>query len=148
MPSSIRPARANLFSALTAAPWPAPAPQVVFGAPDAYEEQQVVAILGFGPVGDEPAAIGQRRQEETYRIEVAVKVHDPAASTGADVEARAMALYDVARDVASDNPTLGGAVTIARPAGTDESPGAQSAEGGGWVMFVSLFVECTARILS
>jgi hypothetical protein len=145
MPSSIRLARANLFAALAASPalagW-----QVVFGAPDAYEEQKVVAVLGFGPVGDEPAAIGQRRQQEQYRIEVRIKAHDPAADSGAQVETDVMAAYDAVRDVVGDNPTLSGAVTIALPAGTDESPGALSAEGGGWVMFASAFVECVARI--
>lgn len=146
MPSSIPGARANLFAALEAATWPDPQPQVVYGAPAAYEEQRVVAVLGFGPVGDEPAAIGQRRQEETYRIEVAIKVHDPAADDAAGVEAATMALYDVAWAVVHDDPTLGGAVTVAWPGGADESPGAQAADKGGWVMFVSLFVACTARI--
>ena len=145
MGSSISPARANLFAALTAAPaladW-----QVVYGAPDVYEEQNVVAVLGFGPVGDEPAAIGQRRQQENYRIDVAIKAHDPAASTASSVEDLAMSAYDAVRSVVTANPTLGGAVTNALPAGTDESPGAQSAEGGGWVMFITAGVECVARI--
>lgn len=145
MPSSVRAARANLFAALAASPdlagW-----QVVFGAPDAYEEQKVVAVLGFGPVSDEPAAIGQRRQQEQYRIEVRIKAHDPAASDAAQIEADAMAAYDAVRDAVTADPTLDDAVILALPAGTDESPGALSAEGGGWVMFASAFVECVARI--
>lgn len=145
MASSIRLARSNLYNALAAAPALAGV-QVVFGAPAAYEEQEVVAVLGFGPVGDEPAAIGQHRQEETYRIEVRIKAHDPAADTGQSVELRAMALYDACWNVVHDNKTLGGAVTFCFPGGGDSSPGPQAAEGGGWVEFVSLFVVCTARI--
>lgn len=145
MGTSIGAARAYLHAALVAAA-PLAGVQVVFGAPDAYEEQEVVAILGFGPVGDEPAAIGQRRQEEQYRIEVAIKVHDPAANTAAGVEARAMALYDAVRDVVKDNETLGDTVTFCLPAGADASPGALSAQGGGWVMFITAGVECVARL--
>lgn len=145
MGSSIRLARANLHAALAASPGLAGV-QVVFGAPDAYEEQQVVAVLGFGPVGDEPAAIGQRRQEEQYRIDVAIKVHMPDADTGAAVEARAMALYDAVRAVVVANVDLGEAVTFCVPAGMDESPGPQSAKGGGWVMWIVAGVECVARI--
>lgn len=146
MPTSIPGARANLFAALAAAPWPSPAPQVTYGSPDAYEDQQVVAMLGFSPVDDDPAAIGQRRQEEAYRIEVKIKVHDPAAATGRSVEVRSMALYDVAWNVVIDNPDLGGAVTFCHPSGAEASDGPLAAEGGGWVMFVSIFVACTARI--
>lgn len=145
MGSSIGAARANLHAALAAAPALADV-QVVFGAPDAYEEQQVVGVLGFGPVGDEPAAIGQRRQEEQYRIDVGIKVHMPDANTAAVVEARTMELYTAVRDVVMANETLGDAVTFCVPAGMDESPGPQSAKGGGWVMFISAGVECVARI--
>lgn len=145
MASSIRLARSNLYD-LLAASASLTGVQVTFGAPSAYEAPEVVAVLGFGPIGDEPAALGQRRQAETYRIEVRIKKHDPAASTGQPVELRAMALYDAVWNVVHDNPTLSGAVTIAFPGGGDNSEGAQSAEGGGWVMFASLFVECTARI--
>lgn len=145
MPSSISAARVALYNLLAAAPALAGV-QVTFGEPAAYEEQEVVAVMGFGPVGDEPAAIGQRRQQEGYRVEVKMKKHDPAASTGQVVEQRAMALYDAVWNVVHDNATLGGSVTFAFPGGADSSPGAQPAQGGGWVMFVSLFVDCTARI--
>lgn len=141
----MRAARANLYDLLDAAPVLSTV-QRVFGEPSAYEEQQVVAVLGFGPVGDEPAAIGQRRQEERYRIEVKIKAHDPAADDGQAVEDIAFDLYDAVWNVVHDNPTLDDAVTFCFPGGGDSSEGAQAAEGGGWVMFVSLFVECTARI--
>lgn len=149
MSSSIKAARANLYTLLaaqTAAAAPLENVQVTFGQPNAYEEQRVVAILGFGPVGDEPAAIGQRRQDETYRITVAIKVHDPAATTGQEVEDDAMGLYDAVWNVVHDNPTLSGAVTFCFPGGGDASEGAQPAEGGGWVVFVNIGVDCTARI--
>ena len=146
MASSIRLARSNLYDLLAAAPALSTA-QRTFGRPDAYVAQQVVAVLGFGPIGDEPAALGQRRQAETYRIEVAMKYHDPAATTGQAVEVGLMALYDGVWNVVHDNPTLNGAVTFAFPGGGDTSDGAEpDPEGGGWVAFASLFVECTARI--
>lgn len=145
MPSSVGPARANLHAALASAV-PLAGVQVVFGAPDAYEEQQVVGVLGFGPVGDEPAAIGQRQQEEQFRIDVGIKVHMPDADTAAAVETRAMELYDGVRDAVFADITLDDAVTFCLPAGMDESPGPQSAEGGGWIMFISAGVECVARI--
>lgn len=145
MASSIAAARAALYDLLAAAEGLAGV-QVVFGAPDAYERQEVVALLGFGPVDDEPAAIGQARHDERYRIETKLKVHNPAADLGITVETRAMALYNVVRAVIAANPTLSGSVVIARPSGSDTSPGPQSAEGGGFVMFVSCFTECVARI--
>lgn len=145
MPSSIGPARSNLHAAL-AANVDLAGVQVVFGAPDDYEGSEVIGVLGFGPVGDEPAAIGQRRQEERYRIDVGIKVHMPEATTAVEVEARAMELYDAVRDSVTADPTLAGAVTNSTPAGTDESPGPQSTQGGGWVMFVLAGVECVARI--
>lgn len=145
MATSISTARANLYTLLDAATWPGTKPQVAFGAPTAYEEQEVVALLGVTDADEAFAAIGAGRREETYELEVAVKVHDPAASTPQPVDARGFELADTVRGVVHSNYTLTGAVRGAevRSLRTD---GAVAAEGAGFVIFLRLGVACAARI--
>lgn len=149
MASSISAARASLFSLLSARAWPAPAPQVTFGAPAAYEDQEVVALLGIEASDEENAVMGGARpRDEEFTIVVAVKVHDPAADTAAAVDARGWVLADGVRDTVYTNLTLGSALT---PSGwarvaSQTSAGAQSAEGGGWVIFIEVRVLCRARV--
>lgn len=146
MASSIFPARAALFVRLDAATWPGGKPLVSFGSPRSYEDHEVVAVLGFGPTDDDPAAIGQRRQTEEYLIEVGIKVHHPDATNGQSVEARMAQLYDVVWAEVLASQDMDATVTWCHPAGTDSSEGAMPAQQGGWVMFASMSIRCVARI--
>lgn len=143
MPSSVSPARRALFDALAASA-DLSAVQVTFGEPDAHEEQEVVAMLGVGDVDEESAALGNERREERYRIDVGVKVHDPAGDSRS-VDTRCFAYADAVRAVVAANLTLGGTVRTAHVV-SQRSDGAQAAEGGGWVCFNLLAIECHARI--
>lgn len=144
MASSISAARAALHDRLAASAGLVGV-QVVFGVPDAYEEQEVVAMLGVGPTDEDPATLGRPTTDERFTIRVACKVHDPAAKTGAQVDARCFAIADVIREVVADNRTLGGVVVMAGVSGQD-SDGAVPAKGGGWVCFNTVSIACRARI--
>ena len=148
MASTIAAARAALHALLAAAAWPAPTPQVTFGAPDAYEDQQVVSLLGVQDPSEEFAALGAQRRAESYLLEVGVKAHDPGA-TAQVVDARAFAYADTVRGVVSANPTFAGAppaTVLPAEVISQTSDGAQAAEGGGWVCFIRLLVRCQTRI--
>jgi hypothetical protein len=148
MASTISAARAGLHALLDAHTWPAPRPQVTFGSPDAYEESEVVAMLGVETPDEEPAVIGGNKpREEQFVIVVAVKAHDPAG-TAATVDARGWALMDEVREVVYADQTLAGALTGASWAriASQTSVGAQPADGGGWVYFGQTRVACRARI--
>jgi len=141
MPSSIGPARQALFNLLAAG---TTGVQVTFGPPDSYEEQEVVALLGVFDPREEPAALGQRRMEETYHLEVGIKVHDPAGNP-ADVDARGFALREDVRTVIESDLTLAGTVRTALIS-SDTTDGVMPAEGAGFVIFFRLLVECRQRI--
>ena len=148
MASTIAAARVSLYDLLAAATWPAPTPQVTFGAPDAYEDQQVVSLLGVQDPGEEFAALGAQRRAESYLLEVGVKAHDPGA-TAQTVDTRAFAYADTVRGVVADNPTFAGpppATVLPAEVISQTSDGAQAAEGGGWVCFIRLLVRCQTRI--
>ena len=150
MASSIAAARLALHALLAAHTWPGNPPQVTFGAPDAYEEQEVVALLGVQDPDEEFAALGAQRKAESYLLEVGVKAHDPGAANAQTVDTRAFALAEGVRVVVNANPNFAGAVPITvLPAQviSQTSVGAQAAEGGGWVCFVKLLVRCQTRIL-
>jgi len=148
MASTISAARAALHALLAANIYPGAAPQVTFGPPDAYEQSEVVALLGVDAPDEEPAVIGGTRpREERFVVVVAVKAHDPSG-TAATVDARGWALMDEIREVVYANQTLSGALTAAGWAriASQTSGGARPAEGGGWVYFGETRVACRARI--
>lgn len=148
MASTISAARAALFALLTANTYPGAAPQVTFGPPDAYEEPEVVALLGVEAPDEEPAVIGgPKPREERFVIVVAVKAHDPAGTAQA-VDLRGWALADEVREVVYANQTLSGALSAPGWARIESqtSDGAQPAEGGGFVCFVTVRVACRARL--
>jgi hypothetical protein len=150
MASSIASARLALHALLAAHTWPGNPPQVTFGAPDAYEEQEVVALLGLRDADEEFAALGAHRRAESYILEVGVKAHDPGAANAEAVDGRCFALADEVRAVVNANPNFAGASPITvLPAEviSQTSDGAQAAEGGGWVAFCVLAVRCQTRIL-
>lgn len=150
MASSIAAARLALHTLLAAHTWPGATPQVTFGAPDAYEEQEVVALLGVQDPDEEFAALGAGRKAESYVLEVAVKAHDPGAANAQTVDTRCFALAEAVRVVINANPNFAGAVpTTVLPAQvvSQTSVGAQPAEGGGWVCFCRILVRCQTRII-
>jgi hypothetical protein len=145
MASSISAARAALYDMLSASAL-LNGVQVTYGAPAAHEEAEVVALLGVRDPDEEPAALGIGRKEETYQLEVGVKVHSRSGSA-AEVDVRAYELADAVADAieGSGDYTLSGTVDWAYVAGPI-GVGAQSAEGGGWVCFLTVLVTCRARI--
>ncbi len=147
MASTISAARAALFALLDANTYPGARPQVTFGPPDAYEEPEVVAMLGVESPDEEAAALGAQRREEVYVLVVGVKAHDPAG-TAAVVDARGFALADSVRatvHATTTGRTLSNTVRTAEVI-RQTTVGAQPAEGSGWVIFLQLAIECRQRI--
>lgn len=149
MASSISGARVALYDLLVAATWPGDDPQITFGEPAAYEQQEVVALMGVESPDEEPAVIGgPKPRDENFVLVVACKAHDPAASTAQAVDARCWAFMDVVRSTVYANPDLNDSLSQpgwARIA-SQTSDGARPAQGGGWVMFGECRVACRARI--
>jgi len=146
MGSSIGPARQVLFTNLDNT-ISSTGPQVTFGPPAIAEEQEVVALLGVLNPTETPAALGQRRVEETYHLEVGIKVHNPAGDP-AEVDQRGFELRQQVRAVIEADLTLSGTVRTALIV-SDTTDGVLPADptmGGGYVIFFRLLVECAQRI--
>lgn len=154
MASTISTARQNLYALLAAHHWPGEQPQVVYGYPLGYEEQEVVALGGVEDASEDPAALGGQRHEETYVLLVEIKVYD-AAGDADEVDRRGWQLADEVRSVVNTTTegdrNLRGAVRWAR-IGAQVSPGAVPAQSGpesaaeGWVIFITVRVVCAERI--
>jgi hypothetical protein len=165
MSSSIPAARLYLYTALTALTaagqdlegW-----QATFGPPEAHmEERKVLALMGVESIATEDAVLGAaNNQEESYSINVRMKVHDPSCN-GDPAELQAIDAeiwsggYDALRAVVNADRTLGGAInisTIVATAGegeSDESPVPALNEDGsafGWVAFNNAKVLVRTRI--
>lgn len=120
--------------------------QTTYGEPDAYEDPEVVALLGTRNPEEAPAAVGAGRKDETYDIEIGIKVHK-RDKTAQEVDVRAYELADVVvgEIEGSGNYTLNETVTWAFVSSiTGER--ARPAEGGGWVVWLTVLVTCRARI--
>lgn len=145
MPSSISAARLALFDRLSVAGGLAGV-QITYGRPTDHEEPEVVALLGVRDPEEEPATLGAGRKDETYQLEVGIKAHSRDGEA-AEVDLRAYALADAVAEAVEGKGdyTLGGTVLWAYAAGPT-GVGAQAAEGGGWVCFLTVLVTCRARI--
>lgn len=119
--------------------------QFSYGPPDAYEANEVVALMGVHEPDEEWAALGAERKAETFVLQVGVKVYDPAESSARTVDVRALELVDEVRDVVHTNLTLGSAVMFCQARQT-RSEGALPAADGGWGIMLFVDVACTARI--
>ena len=130
--------------------------QISYGPP-AHEEQEVVALLGVRDVSEDAGAIGARRREEEYELEIGVKVHDPTAGpvtaealaagkrTAIDVDARGFALAEWVRQTVHRHWTLSG--TVREAAVTRQvTDGVQLAEKGA-LIFILLTVYCVAAVV-
>lgn len=151
--STVAAARAALHALLVAgAPaqtaQPAQKVQIAYGPP-VHEEMEVVALLGVRDITEDAGAIGARRREEEYEIEIGVKVHDPAAGAGSDaaarVDARGFALAEFVRQTVHRNWTLSGTVREAAVTG-QITDGVQLAEKGA-LIFILLTVYCAAAVV-
>lgn len=151
--STIASARAALYTLLVAdAPVQSAVParkvQIAYGPPT-HEEMEVVALLGVRNVDEEPGAIGARRREEEYELEVGVKVHSPAAGAGSEgsqvVDARGFELAEWVRSVVHGHWTLNG--TVREAAVTSQiTDGVQNAEKGA-LIFLLLTIYCAAAVV-
>jgi hypothetical protein len=122
--------------------------QISYGPP-AHEEMEVVALLGVRSPVEDVGAQGARRREETYELEVGVKVHNPAAGAGSTaaelVDARGFELAEWVRATVHGHWTLSGTV---RSAGVTRqvTDGVQLADKGA-LIFLLLTIECEASVL-
>ncbi len=125
--------------------------QVTAGEPDQYEEQEVVAVLGWGDPDEDSAAIGgNASREERYRIEIGVKAHDPSG-TAVSVATRLLVLADAVRTVVKANKRLTGEVMCQVVRRRSDGPRPALADDGsvqGWVCFDRIEVECWAPRIS
>ena len=153
MNSAIFPARENLYGLLAGNRWDGEQPQVSYGVPFGYEEQDVVALGAVEDATHEEVALGAGRQEESFVLLVEIKVYDPAGEA-IDVDRRAWGRADEVRTVvhtaAADDRNLRGAVRTARVTGmtsTGAVPAATSeTQTAGWVSFVTVRIFCAVRI--
>ena len=127
---------------------PAKKVQISYGPP-AHEEQEVVALLGVRDVSEDAGAIGARRREEEYELEVGIKVHNPAAGAGTEaailVDARGFELAEWVRQTVHRHWTLSG--TVREAAVTRQvTDGVQLAEKGA-LIFILLTVYCVAAVV-
>ena len=152
-------ARAALFDLLLAeAPASAIVPYgqaakpilVTFGVPS-HEQLEAVALLGVRSATEDAGALGARRREESYELDVVVKVHHPAAGDDAEsrktFDARGFFLIEWVRSVVHRHWTLNGTV---RTAFVDEwvTDAVQPADKGpGLTMFALLQVHCEAAVV-
>jgi hypothetical protein len=156
MSSTISAARQALYSMLAAAAADNTSGlygvQVAWGDPLAYEEQQIVCMRGVANSTETPADIGDYAHGERYQIELTVMYLDPAGDAQT-VDTGANAIADAVGKVVSTKATppavgmLAGTVQWAFVA-SRPSPGAQPAQGGGWVCFVDLSVACAGMPLT
>lgn len=161
MSTSIGRSRAALYTLLTAAAGNSSNPlynvQICFGPPDAYEEPELVAILGIRTNIERSVVLGPQPnvRDEQYDIEVAIKCHKPAG-TSIEVETRCVEMYEAVRALITGNNRLGLTnlqLVWAFPTGEDSdgpvpvrkqvSDGREV--GDGWAMRFDLRVQCKAR---
>jgi hypothetical protein len=122
--------------------------QVTAGPPTETEEQEVVALLGWGDPEENAAQIGgNASREERYRIEVAIKAEDPAG-TSLTVMARLLAIADAVRDIVRAHPRLVGEVMCQvvrrRSDGPLPARTPQGTAAPGWSCFDLMEIECWA----
>jgi hypothetical protein len=121
--------------------------QISYGPP-AHEEMEVVALLGVRQNDEDWASLGASRREETYQLEVGVKVHNPAAGAGSEaamlVDARGFEVAEWVRRTVQRNWTLDDTVRIAAVT-SQITDGVQLAEKG-CLIFLLLAVTCEADI--
>ena len=140
MASAIAAAYANIYDVLQSAL----DVQVAYGVPALYEQDEVVAILGFRG-SEEDAAIGGQRREENFWITIRIKVWQ-TSDDSKRVADRTLALYDEVRAAIHADRTLKGAVRLAGVGTPVNQEGVEPATGGGRVMFLDCEVDCRARI--
>lgn len=126
--TSIRTARRWLYDQLVEAFATDPLVSVRFG--EAGVATDLVAVAGFGRHGQEWGALGNRRVDERYTIDVYIRVRRGGETTD-EVDDRCMALLDVVYDVVVEDPRFGGSLTSGYATPMDyTSNGAEETKGG------------------
>lgn len=154
--STIAAARAALFGMLAADRGLAGV-QVVFGAPDSYEDARVVALTGVRDAEETTAMVNGDRRKEVFVLEVSAKSHmqgekDPLVveADGLYLAERVRAVVLAGRSLPTGGPDLLGAVDTAYPSGTISNPSYPAltvpAEGGGYACLPVVLVTCTSWI--
>lgn len=143
MSSSIGPAYAALFDLASGAAGFAGV-QVTDGPPGDHEAQEVVALLDLVDGDEEPRVLGNLMMEETYGIEVGIKAHHPSSTSASEVRARVTEMRDVLYAALAQDVSLGSAVRTALP--SSFSLVIREAEGGGWVGYARVVIDCVARV--
>lgn len=154
MPTSIGPARANLYTLLNAHAWPTSAtwpeaPERSWGPPTTVTAQQIIAMRGVESSDEDYGVIGgPKPRDESYVIVLTLEVHGPEQDAPT-VEARFWELAEEIREVVYANRTLSGALGSglgARVTSKTSEDAAMPAEKGGFVVFGTVRVLCQARV--
>ena len=149
MSATVATARANLYDLIAAdATVVADQVQVTYGPPDTHEEQEVIALGGVESHDEDDAVIGGARpREETYTLVVQVKAHGPENDPDV-VDARGFELAEVVRSVVYADRSINGAMgpTGWARVSSITTDGVLPAEGGGFVIYLTVRVLCRARI--
>lgn len=120
---------------------------VVWGTPGEDQPDRLVVVGRVMPASQDPAALGQGRREERYRIETVVDVAMQAFDH-AEVNREARRIVQDVEGEAHDHPRLEGALHGDGWAGVDEIEVAapQQLETGAFQTVVFVRLGCTARI--
>lgn len=123
--------------------------QISFGPP-AHEEMEVVALLGVRNNDEDWGALGDQRREESYQLEVGIKVHNPSAGAGSEaaelVDARGFELAEWVRSVVHGHWTLNGTVRVASVT-AQITDGVQLPDKGA-LIFILLIITCDADVVN
>lgn len=149
MASTVPTYKQAFIEALEAASWPmqdgSPGPQVCYGPPRNPSREDVIVGDTALEGGAERrwAALGNRKIDEEYTLNLRVIVTNPGKDTRAAVE-RAFALFDVIQAVAQANPGMGIAgVTVS---GIAQPEHYESVADEGSVCEIESAVSVSARI--
>ena len=152
-------ARAALFDLLLAeAPDSAvvqhnqlPRPILVTFGLAGHEQLEAVSLLGVRSAVEDAGAIGARRREEEYDLDVVVKVHHPAAGDDHDsrkvFDTRGFYLIEWVRSVVHRHWTLNGTVRTAFVSEWVTDAVQPADKGPGLTMFALMQVHCEASVV-
>ena len=123
---------------------------VTFGIPS-HEQLEVVALLGTRSFVEDAGALGARRREEEYDLDVLVKAHHPAAADDAEsrktFDARGQALVQWVRDTVHRHWTLSGTVRTAFVQESVDDGVLPADKGPGLTFFALMKVHCEASVV-
>lgn len=123
---------------------------VTFGVPS-HEQLEAIGLLGVRSVTEDVGAMGARRREEEYDLDVVVKVHHPGAGDDADsrkaFDARGFFLIEWVRETVHRHWTLSGTVRTAFVSEWITDAVRPADKGPGLTMFALITVHCEASVV-